>query len=264
MVAFTGYLFSEPLFELVRPHLPDGMDGAVFVDSRKLGRFPVPYRSYFIKRQSELGAHRPPDRRNSRDTLCRDCGRRFLGSIANSRTISEWDWGDRRMAIGEFGNLLADDQIIRELRLKERFPDLGFERIEVVPDPADTRRFRYKQLADLIRGVQRLAMADPDEDPAASTGRFPRVLDKLEDGVKRPIKQIRGTGNLDLLTDEQHRELDDLIANAAEAAKWSSGGMRAQSGPLWNVVRGLARGMIERHDWAAVPEYERFEPGSLP
>jgi hypothetical protein len=260
MVAFTGYVFSEPLYELVRPCLPDGMDGAVFVDSQKLGRFPVPYRSYFIKRQSELGAHRPMDRRNSRDRVCRDCGRRVLGSIANNRTISEWDWGDRRMAIGEFGNLLADDRIIRELRLKERFPDLGFDRIEVVPDPADTRRFRYKQLSDLIRGVQRLAMADPDEDPAASTGRFPRVLDKLEDGVKRPIKQIRGTGNQDLLIDEQHRELDDLIAQTAEAAKWSSGGMRTQSGPLWNRVRALARGMIERHGWVAVPEYERFEP----
>jgi hypothetical protein len=257
-------MFDEPLHGMVRPYLPDGMDAAVFVDSQKLGRFPVPYRSYFIKRQSELGAHRPLDRRNSRDTVCHDCGRRSLGSIASNQTVSEWDWGERRMAIGEFGNLLADDQIIRELHLKERFPDLRFERIEVVPDPADTRRFRHKQLSELIRGVQRLATADPDEDPAASTGRFPRVLDNLEDGVKRPIKQIRGTGNEDLLTDDQHRELDDLIAHTAEAAKWSSGGMRNQSGPIWSVVRDLARGMIERNAWVAVPEYERFEPGSHP
>jgi hypothetical protein len=262
-ISQLGDVYSEPLFDVLRPYLPDGLDGTVVVNSRKLGRFSVPYRTYFIKRAAELGAQRPPDLRVGRDTICAVCGRRELNFSGDARVLSERDWAGRRLAVDRSGALLADDELVRELQLKGRFPDIRFEAIELIPDPdTDRTRFRYKFLSDLVRAVHRLVTANGDDPAFAAKRGFVPALCRFSEDLERPLSQLSGTGNEDIFAGEQVRQLRELLADVREASRLSTLFLPHRpkdAKPAWVNVRRAAGEMVARYGWSSVPAWEEFE-----
>lgn len=126
-------LIREDLYGVLRPYLTDFLIGRVTVE--KSSKKAQSFVSLVAYPAAAIDPYRGPA---AIHVPCPECGR-LHSTVMNddAEGIAESNLDERRI-YGDAGSMLyVDSNLIKELRLKERFPDLRFIRWPVIPRPLD-------------------------------------------------------------------------------------------------------------------------------
>lgn len=128
----VGALIRDDLCEVLEPYLPPVVLGRCRLRS---GQLPLPFRTVQAAKPEQVNPYRG-SLAVAAYRQCGACGRISSGSV-NPTGIVERDLRGRPIVVDEFGRLYIRRNLSLELRLRERFDDIRFHRVPIIPEPLD-------------------------------------------------------------------------------------------------------------------------------
>lgn len=121
------------LWTLLKPHLSTAIVGTVklALAGKKAG---LPYVTVYLPGQLRIDVNRGED---AWHTQCPECKMITPENFSDKKTAVSYTLDDRLVYFSTRDYLLLDGELVDQLDLRRRFPDLRFRRIRIVDEPLD-------------------------------------------------------------------------------------------------------------------------------